>query len=58
MSKSIDKQYQRGLITDDERYEKVVQIWKDTTQAVSDRMAEVTRPDRRGDDDDQLGCPR
>jgi DNA-directed RNA polymerase subunit beta' len=40
----IDRQYQRGLITDEERYEKVVQIWKDTTQAVSDRMAESLDP--------------
>ena len=40
----IDRQYQRGLITEDERYEKVVQIWKDTTQAVSDRMAESLDP--------------
>jgi DNA-directed RNA polymerase subunit beta' len=34
----IDQQYQRGLITEDERYERVVQIWKDTTQQVSDQM--------------------
>ncbi len=40
----IDKQYQRGLITEDERYEKVVQIWKDTTQQVSDRMMEGLDP--------------
>ena len=26
----------RGLITEDERYERVVQVWKDTTQQVSD----------------------
>ncbi|CAN5798554.1 hypothetical protein BH24CHL6_BH24CHL6_06900 [soil metagenome] len=35
---SIERQFQRGLITDDERYEKVVEIWKDTTSDVSDRM--------------------
>ena len=34
----VDQQYQRGLITEEERYERVVQVWKDTTQAVSDRM--------------------
>ena len=28
---SIDKQFQRGLITEDERYEQVVNVWKDTT---------------------------
>ena len=27
-SPSIDQQFQRGLITDDERYEKVVQVWQ------------------------------
>ncbi len=35
---SIDRQFQRGLITEDERYERVVQIWKDTTQTISDNM--------------------
>jgi len=35
---NIERQFQRGLITDDERYEKVVEIWKDTTSDVSDRM--------------------
>jgi DNA-directed RNA polymerase subunit beta' len=30
----IDKQFQRGLITDDERYEKVVQVWQQTTADV------------------------
>ncbi len=41
---AIDRQYQRGLITEDERYERVVEIWKDTTQAVSDRMMEGLDP--------------
>jgi DNA-directed RNA polymerase subunit beta' len=40
----IDQQYQRGLITEDERYERVVQIWKDTTQQVSDRMMDGLDP--------------
>ncbi len=30
----IDRQFQRGLITDDERYEKVVQVWQQTTADV------------------------
>src|SRR6187401_1689171 len=41
---AIDKQFQRGLITDDERYESVVTVWKDTTQQVSDRMMEALDP--------------
>ena len=34
-SRRIDQQFQRGLITEDERYEQVVDVWKDTTQARS-----------------------
>ena len=34
----IDKQYQRGLITADERYQHVVDIWRSTTDDVSDEM--------------------
>jgi DNA-directed RNA polymerase subunit beta' len=41
---AIDKQFQRGLITEDERYESVVNVWKDTTQQVSDRMMESLDP--------------
>jgi DNA-directed RNA polymerase subunit beta' len=41
---AIDKQFQRGLITDDERYEQVVAIWKDTTQQISDQMMEALDP--------------
>ncbi len=41
---SIDRQFQRGLITEDERYESVVNVWKDTTQQVSDRMMEALDP--------------
>ena len=55
---AIDKQFQRGLITEDERYESVVNVWKDTTQQVSDRMMEALDPDGRRDDDDRFRCPR
>jgi DNA-directed RNA polymerase subunit beta' len=40
----IDRQFQRGLITEDERYERVVQVWKDTTQKVSDKMMDSLDP--------------
>jgi DNA-directed RNA polymerase subunit beta' len=40
----IDKQFQRGLITEDERYEQVVELWQRTTKDVSDSMM-VTLPD-------------
>ena len=35
---TIDQQFQRGLITEDERYEKVVEVWKDTTAKVVETM--------------------
>jgi DNA-directed RNA polymerase subunit beta' len=35
---NIDRQFSRGLITEDERYEQVVRIWQDTTRDVSDSM--------------------
>ena len=34
----IDKQFQRGLITEDERYEQVVELWQRTTKDISDSM--------------------
>jgi DNA-directed RNA polymerase subunit beta' len=34
----IDKQFQRGLITDDERYEQVVEVWQKTTNDLSTAM--------------------
>jgi DNA-directed RNA polymerase subunit beta' len=41
---AIDRQFQRGLITEDERYEQVVDVWKRTTQQVSDQMMEALDP--------------
>ncbi len=35
---AIDGQFQRGLITEDERYEQVVDLWQKTTKDVSDSM--------------------
>jgi len=40
----IDKQFQRGLITEDERYEQVVELWQRTTKDISDSMM-ATLPD-------------
>jgi DNA-directed RNA polymerase subunit beta' len=36
----IDRQFQRGLITDDERYEQVVDVWQRTTAELSTAMME------------------
>jgi DNA-directed RNA polymerase subunit beta' len=41
----IDRQFQRGLITDDERYEQVVDVWQKTTTAMSDEMMKGLRQD-------------
>src|SRR5205809_61824 len=41
----IDRQFQRGLITEDERYEQVVDVWQKTTSAMSDEMMKSLRPD-------------
>jgi DNA-directed RNA polymerase subunit beta' len=34
----IDRQFQRGLITEEERYEQVVELWKRTTDSISAAM--------------------
>ncbi len=34
----IDRQFQRGLITDEERYEQVVDVWQKTTTDISNSM--------------------
>ncbi|HSL33248.1 MAG TPA: DNA-directed RNA polymerase subunit beta', partial [Candidatus Limnocylindrales bacterium] len=41
----IDRQFQRGLITEDERYEQVVDVWQKTTSGLSDEMMKSLRPD-------------
>ena len=37
---NIRKQYARGLITDDERYNAVINVWEETTKQVSNAMEE------------------
>src|SRR5699024_3099129 len=46
--KSVDKYqklYRRGLITDDERYEKVIDIWRETTDMVTDALLNELKVD-------------
>jgi DNA-directed RNA polymerase subunit beta' len=31
----VDSQYQRGLITDDERYNSIIEVWMDTTDSIT-----------------------
>ncbi len=42
--KKIDGQFQRGLITDDERYEAVVDVWQKASKDLSDKMMENLDP--------------
>ena len=37
---NVSKQYKRGLITDDERYQSVIKIWEKATNDVKDAMKE------------------
>jgi len=41
---AIDRQFQRGLITEDERYEQVVGVWQDTSASMSDEMMRSLDP--------------
>jgi len=47
-SKKIRKQYQRGTITEGERYNKIVDIWTRATEDVSGALFEKLRLDRNG----------
>ncbi|NIV49429.1 MAG: hypothetical protein GWN46_22855, partial [Gammaproteobacteria bacterium] len=38
--REIEQQYQEGLITDGERYNKVIDIWANCTERVSAQMLE------------------
>jgi DNA-directed RNA polymerase subunit beta' len=40
----IDRQFQRGLITEEERYEQVVGVWQETTAKMSDEMMKSLDP--------------
>ena len=42
----IDDQYYRGLITDDERYNSIVQVWTETTDKITDIVSQSL--DRQG----------
>ncbi|MER3419561.1 MAG: DNA-directed RNA polymerase subunit beta' [Chloroflexota bacterium] len=40
----IEEQYQMGLITDEEKYEKTVKIWNDTTDKVTEEIQRILNP--------------
>ena len=41
----INKQYQKGLITEQERYNGVIQIWTEATDKVKNALAEISKND-------------
>jgi DNA-directed RNA polymerase subunit beta' len=45
---AIEKQYQQGVITDGERYNKVIDIWTHTTDNIAEVMMGELRTDRDG----------
>ena len=44
----IQKRYERGIITDGERYNQIIDIWTHTTSNVAERMFERLKQDRQG----------
>lgn len=44
MVEKINKQFKRGLISDEERFELVIKVWNDTTQKVSDTLTKNMDP--------------
>ena len=47
--KKINKQYQRGLITESERFSKVIQTWNDAKKVVSDELEEIAKDPKNVD---------
>ena len=47
--KKINKQFQRGLITESERFNKVIQTWNDAKKVVSDELEEIAKDPKNVD---------
>ena len=45
---AIQKRYERGIITDGERYNQIIDIWTHTTSDVAEKMFQKLRTDREG----------
>ena len=43
---TINKQFKRGLITDKERYQKVIEIWTDAKKRISNELADMIIKDK------------
>ncbi len=42
----VNKQFKRGLITDEERYQKVISIWTDTKKQISAELESMVKEDK------------
>ena len=51
----IERDYRRGLITDDERYNEVIEVWTRAKDQVTKAVGERARPVRTGGDDGPVG---
>ena len=49
MVKKINKQFQRGLITEQERFNKVISTWNDAKKVVSDELEEIAKDPKNVD---------
>jgi len=47
-TQTIQSQYEKGVITDGERYNKIIDIWTHTTSDVADKMFNRLKSDRQG----------
>ena len=54
----VEQQYERGLITEDERHESIVNIWTEATDTVADAMEDDALRAEPDLHDGQLGRPR
>jgi DNA-directed RNA polymerase subunit beta' len=46
--RQLDNQYQMGIITDGERYNKVIDIWTRVTEQVSSELFKILKDDKKG----------
>lgn len=44
----IQKQYEAGLLTEQERYNKIIDVWTDTNNTLATQMMELVQTDKKG----------
>ena len=54
----VQKQFERGLVTDEERRQELIEIWTQASNDVAKSMERVLRPDQPDLHDGRLGCLR